>query len=350
MRDQNFGIEIELTGLTRKKAAEIMASHFGTRVYYSGDGYDAYHAKDQTGRVWKAMSDGSINTTRNGESVEIVSPICKYEDIPTIQEIVRQLRGAGAIANSSCGVHVHINAAPHNATTLRNITNIIASKEDLLYKAVKFNTSREYYCQKTDYSFLDQLNRRPPRSLEQVKTLWYRSQPDREHSQSAHYHQSRYHALNLHSVFQKGTIEFRLFNGTTHAGEIKSYIQLCLAISHQALNQRSARHTKTITNNDKYTFRTWLLRLGLIGDEFKTAREHLLKHLDGDIAWRDPAQREAQKQRLAERRQKEREQTAQEQDQAPNAEQTPQEEPAQETAEPAPAQELTQEIRMQGGM
>jgi len=345
VRDQNFGIEIELTGLTRKKAAEVIAAHFGTQVSYYGGSYSEYHAKDQTGRTWKLMSDGSIHTTPRGEDVEMVSPICKYEDIPDIQEIVRKLRGAGAIANASCGIHVHINAAPHNATTLRNITNIIASKEDLLYKAIKFHTNREYYCQKTDYSFLEQLNRRPPRSLEQVKTLWYRSQPDCSRSQDAHYHESRYHALNLHSVFQKGTIEFRLFNGTTHAGEIKSYIQLCLAISHQALNQRSARHTKTITDNDKYTFRTWLLRLGLIGDEFKTAREHLLKHLDGDIAWRDPAQREAQKQRLAERRLCESRQKEQEQ-----AAQTQQEAPAQETDEPVSVQEATQEIRMQGGM
>ena len=336
MRDQNFGIEIELTGLTRKKAAEVIAAHFGTQASYYGGNYSEYHAKDQIGRTWKLMSDGSIHTTPRGEDVEMVSPICKYEDIPDIQEIVRKLRGAGAIANSSCGVHVHINAAPHNATTLRNIANIIASKEDLLYKAVKFNTNRENYCQKTDYGFLDRLNSHPPRTLEQVKRLWYNGRD----GSGQHYHESRYHALNLHSVFQKGTIEFRLFNGTTHAGEIKSYIQLCLAISHQALNQRSARHTKTITDNDKYTFRTWLLRLGLIGDEFKTAREHLLKHLDGDIAWRDPAQREAQKQRLAERRQKEQEQAAQ----------TQQEAPSQKTAEPTPAQELTGEIRMQGGM
>ncbi len=224
MKDQNFGIEIELTGLTRKKAAEIMAEHFGTRAYYSGDGYDAYHAKDQSGRIWKAMSDSSINTTRSSESVEIVSPICKYEDIPTIQEIVRKLRHAGAVANSSCGVHVHINAAPHNAVTLRNIANIIASKEDLLYKAVNFNTSREYYCQKTDYSFLNRLNGQPPRTLEQVKRQWYNGRDGSRH----HYHNSRYHALNLHSVFQKGTIEFRLFNGTTHAGEIKSYYSFVL--------------------------------------------------------------------------------------------------------------------------
>lgn len=41
---------------------------------------------------------------------------------------------------------------------------------------------------------------------------------------------SRYHGLNLHSVFSKGTIEFRMFNSTLHAGEVKSYIQLCLLI------------------------------------------------------------------------------------------------------------------------
>lgn len=105
--------------------------------------------------------------------------------------------------------------------------------------------------------------------------------------------------LNLHSVFNKGTIEFRLFNSTLHAGEVKAYIQLCFAISHQALVQKSARKTKTQSDNEKYTFRTWLLRLGLIGDEFKTARQHLLKNLDGNIAWKDPAQAERQKERLA---------------------------------------------------
>lgn len=99
-------------------------------------------------------------------------------------------------------------------------------------------------------------------------------------------------------MFQKGTIEFRLFNSTTHAGKVKSYIQLCLAVSHQALSQRSASRRKTQSANEKYTFRTWLLRLGLIGDEFKTARLHLLEHLEGCIAWKDPAQAEQQKERI----------------------------------------------------
>jgi len=127
--------------------------------------------------------------------------------------------------------------------------------------------------------------------------------------------------LNLHSVFQKGTIEFRLFNSTTHAGKIKSYIQLCLAISAQALNQRCASRQKTRSTNEKYTFRTWLLRLGLIGDEFKTARLHLLEHLDGCIAWKDPEQAQRQKERLKQKKEKELAQAAE----AERARQEPQE-------------------------
>jgi hypothetical protein len=36
----------------------------------------------------------------------------------------------------------------------------------------------------------------------------------------------------------------------------------------------------------KYDFRCFLLSLGLIGDEFKTARLHLLKRLGGSAAWK----------------------------------------------------------------
>jgi hypothetical protein len=107
-------------------------------------------------------------------------------------------------------------------------------------------------------------------------------------------------------VFQKGTVEFRAFNGNLHAGKIKAYIQFCLAITAQALNQRSASPVKTQSTNEKYTFRVWLLRLGMIGDEFKTARKHLLDHLEGCIAWKDPAQAERQKERLRQKREAER--------------------------------------------
>jgi hypothetical protein len=169
----------------------------------------------------------------------------------------------------------------------------MAAKEDLLYKTLQVKVSRERYCKKIDTRFLDELNRIRPRTQEQLGRIWYNGS-ERSYD---NYDDSRYRGLNLHTVFNKGTVEFRLFNSTLHAGEIKSYIQLCLAISNQALNQFSASYTKTESPNEKYTFRTWLLRMGLIGDEFKTARTHLLKNLEGNIAWKDPAQAEARKAR-----------------------------------------------------
>lgn len=305
MRSQNFGIEIEMTGLTRAAAARIIAGHFGTQATHVGGGYDTYTVRDNRNRQWKLVSDASIKCrNRNNRaasrdySVEFVSPICKYEDIETVQELVRKLRAGGARVNNSCGIHVHVDASSHTPQTLRNIVNIMASKEDLLYKTLQVQVDREYYCKKADTRFLEEFNHKRPRTMEDVEKMWYNGMGSRHN----HYDNSRYHALNLHSVFSKGTIEFRMFNSTLHAGEVKAYIQLCLAISHQALVQRGASHIKSQPENEKYTFRTWLLRLGMIGDEFKTARLHLLKNLEGNIAWRDPAQAEAQKARLAAKR------------------------------------------------
>ena len=315
LKDQRFGIEIEMTGITRERAAGVAAEYFGTAARYLGTYYDTYTALDSQGRQWKFMSDSSISAQRKDGSrkvaasgeyrTEMVSPICRYEDIAPIQEIIRKLKEAGAITNTSCGIHVHIDASPFDARTLRNITNIMASKEDLIYKALGVSVARQdRWCQPVEQRFLDQLNARRPRTMQDVERIWY----DGESRSDEPYDSSRYHCLNLHSVFQKGTVEFRLFNGTLHAGKIKAYIQFCLAIGAQALNQSCASRRKTQTTNEKYTFRTWLLRLGLNGDEFATARQHLLANLPGCIAWRDPAQAEAQKERLRQKREKEREQ------------------------------------------
>lgn len=312
IQGQNFGIEIEMTGVTRVRAAEVVAGYFGTSSQYDRGAYDAYSVRDNERRVWKLVSDGSIDCQRKegrrkvsadrNYSVELVSPICKYSDIETVQELIRKLREAGAFVNSSCGIHIHIDAAPFDAIKLRNLVNIMAAKEDMIYKALKVSRGRENdYCKKIDPAFLERLNRNKPNTLEKFKSLWYNGR-DGSHE---HYHSSRYRCLNLHSVFQKGTVEFRAFNGNLHAGKIKAYIQFCLAIAAQALNQRSASPIKTQSSNEKYTFRVWLLRLGMIGDEFKTARKHLLDHLEGCIAWKDPAQAERQKERLRQKKEEE---------------------------------------------
>ena len=296
MRTQRFGIEIEMTGITREKAAEAIAEYFGTESFYIGTYYKTYGAKDRQGRTWKATYDSSIIAQKKsrGRTVqaadeykcEVVSPILTYGDMADLQEIVRRLRHSGAFVNSQCGIHIHVDAGRYTPQTLRNLVNIIASKEDILYKALRIDPARMRWCKKTNGKLLEAINRRKPQTMEALKDIWYAGST---RGRDEHYNDTRYHGLNLHSTFTKGTVEFRLFNSTTHAGEIKAYIQFCLAVSHQALTQKKASARKTVTDNEKYAFRCWMLRLGLSGDEFKTCRLHFLKHLEGNSAWRNAA-------------------------------------------------------------
>jgi len=51
----------------------------------------------QDGRSWKVVPDGSLSGGEN--SGEIVSPVLGYDDIDTLQNIIRAVRGAGAKAD-----------------------------------------------------------------------------------------------------------------------------------------------------------------------------------------------------------------------------------------------------------
>ena len=134
--------------------------------------------------------------------------------------------------------------------------------------------------------------------MNELADIWYTSQ-HANGARSAHYNPSRYHMLNLHATFTKGTVEFRLFqfdnltrdengkkHGGMHAGALKAYIQLCLMLSQAAKDAKSASPKEPQVENPKYAMRTWLLRLGFIGDEFKTARDILTRRLAGDAAFR----------------------------------------------------------------
>lgn len=299
MKNQTIGVEIEMTGITKAEAAEVAVNFLGGRITREYDGYDTYNIIAPDQRVWKIMNDASINTMKNTKgklkeinnkdySVELVTPILRYEDIETLQELIRRLRKAGAVSDSQleCGIHIHIGAKNHTPNTLKNLVNLMAAKEDLIYKSLEIDLARMRWCKKVNEDLIQEINKKKPKTLEQLADIWYNGYGFE--NRDRHYHTSRYHGLNLHSTFTKGTIEFRLFNGTLHAGKIRSYIVFCLAISHQALTQKSASARRTYTDNEKYTFRCWLLRLGLIGEEFKNCRMHLMKALDGNSAWRNP--------------------------------------------------------------
>lgn len=300
MKNQTIGVEIELTGITRNAAAHTVADYLDMYVEYKGGSYDAYEIEDKSGRIWsikrdsslkaqKKDADGNIETANDLYKVELITPILNYNDIENLQGLVRAIRKAGGFVNETCGMHVHIGAADFTAQAATNLLNAVASKQDLIYKALKVHENRKSYCKKIGEDLLEDLKEEKPKTMSKLASVWY-NEPEREAVRNhGHYHSSRYQIVNLHALFTKGTVEFRVFNSTLHAGEVKTAIQFCLALMHQAKTTKKAIYRPTETDNAKYTFRCWLLRLGLIGEEFRTARLHLLKNLEGNAAWRDAA-------------------------------------------------------------
>lgn len=260
-----------MTGITRQQAAEAVAALFGTSARRTRESrtYDPWEAPDQEGKKWRFVYDASIVPTRPGGlnransstrhlyHVEMNSPVLEYSEIGKLQAVVRALRRAGAVVNSSCGMHVHVDAANHTPQSLKNALTIMYAKEDILFKALKVHEDRVQ--------------------------RWYEGTDESR----MHYSWTRYYALNLHSVFYRGTLEWRCFESTLHAGKVRANITLALAISAQAINQKKTVMRKTgISENPAFTFRTFLLRLGLIGPEYKNVRAHLMENLPGDKAWR----------------------------------------------------------------
>ena len=300
LKNQTIGVEIEMNSITREKAAQIAADFFGTgrsQNTASRNGYSTWSAWDGDGREWKFQKDVSI-AGPDSEKCELVTPILRYGDIETLQELIRQLRHAGAKSDASrgCGVHIHIGANGHTAQTLRNLANIMASHESLISEALDLDHRRmSRYCRTVDPKFLEQVNKKKPTTMTQLADIWYTSH-GANYGRDQHYNDSRYHMLNYHATFTKGTVEFRLFQfdapttdrrGGLHAGQLKSYIQLCLALSQMAKEVKTASPKPQQNENPKYAMRTWLLRLGFIGDEFATARDILTRRLSGDAAFRN---------------------------------------------------------------
>jgi hypothetical protein len=172
-----------------------------------------------------------------------------------------------------------------------SIINIIASRNTLLYQALQIEPERVRYCKELDAYLVERMNQKKPKTFAEIKEIWY-AEHDCQASRNLHYHPSRYAALNLHAFFTRNrTCELRCFNsgtpdGKLHAGLIRSYIVLALALNHQALTQKSASARKCQTENPKFSMRTFLNRIGFIGPEFKNCREHLCKHLPGSAGWR----------------------------------------------------------------
>lgn len=295
LKNQLFGVEVEMTGITREKAAKIVAEVLGTTPSDPDD--TCYHTRiiaDQAARKWKVMRDSSIKPKRNDGTrndldeyrVEFVTPPLKYDDIELLQTIIRNLRENGAKPDKSCGIHIHVDGANHNPHSLRRLVNFMTSRQDLIYEALEIGAREADWCQKLNSDLLKAMKGNQELTREKAEEIWYSSANDGYCGgiNHQHYNSTRYHGVNLHSYFSKGTVEFRLFNSTLHAGKLKAYIQFCLAVSAWAItsHEKIVFHSMAgYTPEKKVTIMRNVLtrRLGLYGDEFKTCRLHLMTPL-----------------------------------------------------------------------
>lgn len=295
IKKQRFGIEVELTGISRSKAAKVVAEALGsTRISGPSNGcYDKRVVRDSEGRDWIIERDSSIAPTHTDGSfagddhrVEFVTPVLSYKDIETHQNIIRALRKAGAVVNESCGIHIHVDGSNHNAASLRRLVGFMVGRQDLIYDALNVGARKEQWCRPVSKKLFRRMKAEGEITRTAAEQIWYsRANDDYSYGiDHQHYNPTRYHGLNLHAFFSKGTIEFRLFNSTLHAGKIKAYVQFCLALSAWAITSEdnfSFRSTKNYTAVQKERLMHTLLthRLGLSGKEFKTCRLHMLAEL-----------------------------------------------------------------------
>jgi len=294
MKTLRFGIEIETVGQTRETVARAIQTVVGGTVTHIGTPwcYDPWTVTDRRGRTWKVMADASLSAAKAYQA-EVVSPILRYDDIPELQEVVRAVRKARAKVDHSTGIHIHVDAASFDARRVGNLIKIVNKQEALIEHAIGISDARRArWCRGIDQRFLSEIERRRPRSLEQLNQLWY----GYRNTSPTHYDSTRYRGVNLHNIWYRGTVEFRWFDSTLHAGKVKAYVQFVLALAAKALKARAASSRKRTLNpaTAKYDFRVFLLSLGLIGDEFKTARLHLMARLQGSAAWKHgrPEQRD----------------------------------------------------------
>ena len=252
-KDRKFGIELEYTGVSRAESEKLMRqSPFGEII----GGKIVRDASIRT-LIPRGLEDVNPDDYR----VEYVSPILFHEDFICLTPFLNNLRRSGAKPSASCGCHIHINIDDFTAVDLRRLNNLYAAQECNILSCFHPNASRKNFCKDVDVGYLNAINKPGMTSnltMEKVRRIWYDSHPDKDSSESDRYHNSRYHALNIHSFFQGRGIEFRLFNSSLYAQELKAYTEFVLRLVQHAKDVTAVRVRGRRTEGDLQHFSRFL--------------------------------------------------------------------------------------------
>lgn len=203
-------------------------------------------------RKWGAgiVHDGSI-IRPVGHDIEITSAPAQGEHFITqVRELTEALKADGAGVNTSCGTHVHIDASSYKWWDVQKLIKLYAKVEDELFDILAPYRRISSYSKPCGQKFLRDfvVGLKSPKALKS-KLLRGIYNLDIENPHNKHnrrmaenvrsayrhkYNSHRYNALNIHSWFRRGTIEFRHYHGTLTAENIINWALLCGNIVTQA--------------------------------------------------------------------------------------------------------------------
>lgn len=275
-------------GVTRWKAAEAVQQLVGGDIKHIARPrcYDLVEVRARDGRIWKLQADSSLSDFDFSKRIELITPILTYDDVPLLQEICRALRKIGCKPSQNSGLHVHVSSEPHTPKTIRHLVKNFNRLQELLFKAVGVQQHRlEKYCKPSPEVFVEKLNAMRNISDRGLNRAYF----GKHTPKPEHYNPLRYRALNLSNLWSIKTVEYRFGEiwPNIHAGKIRAFIILCLALSAHSLNARASKMApKKHNGNLKYAMRICLLNLGIVGPEYKNVRKHLVDNMPGNCAWK----------------------------------------------------------------
>lgn len=201
---RKFGIEIEFFGANTSLTQNFINAGLEVRT-------ESYNHTNRP--HWKFVSDASI---RGLNAQEMVSPILQgKEGLTDFRKACKALRQSNAQVNTTCGVHVHLDANDYSIenfkTLVKNQFFIEEQIDKIMPSSRRANTNR--YCK----GF---------KSLGRA-TLFAKIDSCQTVNQMAQYFGSRYYKLNLQSFQRHGTVEFRQHGASTNFLKIKNWILIC---------------------------------------------------------------------------------------------------------------------------
>jgi hypothetical protein len=227
------------------------------------------------------VEDGSLPAS--GFEIN-TAPASGDKYVQQINAICDMIHKVGGTVNTKCGLHVHVDARDFNYYDLRRLARAYAAIEPALFKMVPNSRRNSRFAKRCGMEYLDamrwgkfpysQVKADILKSTYRLKKIDRQSGASLKKLKKSKYQDARYAALNIHSWFFRGTIECRLFNGTTNADKIVNWGVMWALILDYVVNNTDDTIDRDLPLTDAASFENLLTMIGgnSMVKDFATAR------------------------------------------------------------------------------